>query len=578
MSPTIAATNADYAFNFSTQTTKLIGPPGELKSFSVPVFLVVKGGATAVTSYECNIKLVTDGTCSTGISISRSVDPAATTCADISNSTISVRSNSPLNLSPRIFPYRIGELLITATFPSAGNCSECTLVFQDNGQCNSDTFNNRVTPSGGTSLQPCLPSALRIQICGRVGDPNDNLTDVQIVRRASDEGNNFINGLSPNGNEAIGHVIVGLDTAAQRMNWNVEDQTLTLGRNSGLDDSLTRGNDINNFGFGVGSSQTSDGTFAVVFDPNGNVINETPDLPANGTAEFIAGSGMYAAGRFFPQGGQELGIIANVDQHTGINLQSIGLTNNIQAATQMGADVRVVGTNTTLGSPVPIPQTNGFVLDVDENWNVGTPTVLSNPDGASLRTRGTALSPDGQVAGGTRDLEPFGTAMSIWDADTGNWTQDIPHLPNGGGINTGEITAISNEGKTVAGFSNDEAFLWTQADGTRSAKDVFADEGAVGLDNISLLAITDMSENGDVLVGDARESNRRMGFVAQRPESEPTCVGDINGDGKVDYQDLALFAKDFGTTGNSDADFDGNSTVDFADFLALSRNWSRPCS
>ncbi len=55
-----------------------------------------------------------------------------------------------------------------------------------------------------------------------------------------------------------------------------------------------------------------------------------------------------------------------------------------------------------------------------------------------------------------------------------------------------------------------------------------------------------------------------------------TLVGDVNGDGKVDIQDVAIVARHFGTTPSSPnwdpaCDLDSNGKVDIADVAIVAR-------
>ena len=59
------------------------------------------------------------------------------------------------------------------------------------------------------------------------------------------------------------------------------------------------------------------------------------------------------------------------------------------------------------------------------------------------------------------------------------------------------------------------------------------------------------------------------------------CPWDLNGDGKVDDDDLTIFkaaypSKIGDSNWNSACDFDGNGEVDFDDFIEFTAHWG-PC-
>lgn len=61
--------------------------------------------------------------------------------------------------------------------------------------------------------------------------------------------------------------------------------------------------------------------------------------------------------------------------------------------------------------------------------------------------------------------------------------------------------------------------------------------------------------------------------------SSPLLPGDADGDGKVDFADLVILARNYGRTSGvtwSDGDFNGDGTVDFDDLVLLARHYSRP--
>ena len=51
------------------------------------------------------------------------------------------------------------------------------------------------------------------------------------------------------------------------------------------------------------------------------------------------------------------------------------------------------------------------------------------------------------------------------------------------------------------------------------------------------------------------------------------CPGDLNGDCKVDLNDLFVFAENWLLTGQRDSDFNGSNSVDFEDFAMLAERW-----
>ena len=54
------------------------------------------------------------------------------------------------------------------------------------------------------------------------------------------------------------------------------------------------------------------------------------------------------------------------------------------------------------------------------------------------------------------------------------------------------------------------------------------------------------------------------------------CVGDINGDGLVNFLDFSLLGQQWGQTGCgscSGADLSGDNNVTMADVLILAKNW-----
>jgi len=56
-------------------------------------------------------------------------------------------------------------------------------------------------------------------------------------------------------------------------------------------------------------------------------------------------------------------------------------------------------------------------------------------------------------------------------------------------------------------------------------------------------------------------------------------MGDVNGDGRVDFKDLVILARNYGKPGTPDqGDVDGNGKIDFDDLVLLARNYGRETS
>ena len=65
------------------------------------------------------------------------------------------------------------------------------------------------------------------------------------------------------------------------------------------------------------------------------------------------------------------------------------------------------------------------------------------------------------------------------------------------------------------------------------------------------------------------------GSVVFGSACDPNSMGDLDGNGTVEFADFLVLSANFGTevSGHSEGDIDCNGTVDFADFLALSANF-----
>ena len=77
-----------------------------------------------------------------------------------------------------------------------------------------------------------------------------------------------------------------------------------------------------------------------------------------------------------------------------------------------------------------------------------------------------------------------------------------------------------------------------------------------------------------------RVFNATVDIGAFESGSTALLPGDADADGKVDFADLVILARNYGKTNATwaDGDFDSDGKVDFNDFLILARNYSRTVS
>ena len=75
----------------------------------------------------------------------------------------------------------------------------------------------------------------------------------------------------------------------------------------------------------------------------------------------------------------------------------------------------------------------------------------------------------------------------------------------------------------------------------------------------------------DALVGSTYELEGGFWMVAS-----PACLGDANGDGAVNFEDLNLVLGNWGGTG-PDGDVDGDGAVNFEDLNFVLGNWAGDC-
>jgi probable HAF family extracellular repeat protein len=138
-------------------------------------------------------------------------------------------------------------------------------------------------------------------------------------------------------------------------------------------------------------------------------------------------------------------------------------------------------------------------------WTSGTGMVgLGDIQGGDFRSDARGVSADGSVVVGSGS-NATGSEAVLWTSAGG--MIGLGDLA-GGGFNSG-ASAVSADGSVVVGQSEVDAsgftvaFVWTQADGMQSLRDLLITKGVTGLDNWVLREATDISADGQWVVGNA---------------------------------------------------------------------------
>ncbi|MFO7446062.1 MAG: FlgD immunoglobulin-like domain containing protein, partial [Ignavibacteriaceae bacterium] len=230
---------------------------------------------------------------------------------------------------------------------------------------------------------------------------------------------------------------------------------------------------------------TDSGGMKPVGNLDGSVRSMAFSVSANGSV--IVGDGGPEAFRWIQENGPEgLGILPN-------------RTNS--RAVDVSADGSVI-----IGQSYTLPAWNdedGFI------W-----TQSGGMRGMSSLTGGRycmllSISPDGSVIGGTTQSSSAYPAF-FFTEDKGMVI--IGHLP---GKNTTHPTDMTPFGSTIIGGSysgpaGGEAFIWDSTNGIRSLKTVLQADYELNLDNWILMNATGITPDGNIIVGQAKNSNGEM--------------------------------------------------------------------
>lgn len=195
--------------------------------------------------------------------------------------------------------------------------------------------------------------------------------------------------------------------------------------------------------------------------------------------------------------------------------------------------------------------------------------ALPNLPGASSSVALTANS-DGMVVAGYDNvtwLSKVEPQAVRWTAQTG--TESLGTLPGRVGSQAGGMSA---DGSMIVGECGGQAFLWTTFGGMMDLRSILSANGATGFTEWPHLTANNISADGRFIVGVGLDpSGHQQAWLATLPVF---AAGDINLDGIVNAQDIALASSNWLSTGIGMAgDANGDGIVNSQDLALMSSNW-----
>lgn len=188
-----------------------------------------------------------------------------------------------------------------------------------------------------------------------------------------------------------------------------------------------------------------------------------------------------------------------------------------------------------------------------------------------------AVSADGStIIGGSFTIGSTGSEPFRWTQAGG--MESLGFLP---GYSTCDTLGVSADGTVIVGSclsATTRAFIWTPTTGMRRLDSVLTNDFGLNLAGWQLITANAISPDGRAIVGyGINPSGQPEAFLAMLSTS---CAGDLDGDGAIGLQDLAILLAHFGmaegaTAGDGDADADGD--VDLQDLAALLAVFGETC-
>lgn len=323
-------------------------------------------------------------------------------------------------------------------------------------------------------------------------------------------GAQFASDVSNNG------VVVGIDNYWNAWSWSIATGNVTLppstagyyGRANGVsaDGSVVTGTSfaVGSFGLQIANQAwrwtASTGTVSLGNLPTGQNEDWGTAISSNGTV--IVGSAAFCNG-------------SSCGGPTAYNWTS---TSGMQPLVGGGLASAVSGDGLVavgMSDPGPNPSLVRWTGQLDGFNNPTFSNLTSDNLGnfySSGRTMPFGVSADGSVIVGSGWEYSGGTGNpQAW-----RWTQGEGFVGLGF-LNywNSSATGISDDGSVIVGDSGGNAFVWTEANGMRSLKDILIAEGVTGIDSWdSLAAINAISPDGKWVVGTFQDCTPSSGSLA----------------------------------------------------------------
>lgn len=206
-------------------------------------------------------------------------------------------------------------------------------------------------------------------------------------------------------------------------------------------------------------------------------------------------------------------------------------------------------------------------------------TGLGDIVGGAFYSTALSASSDGAVVVGWANGLPGPGAQAFRWTHTGGM-QGLGVLP---GANSSVARGVSGDGEIVIGASNffgGRAFFWSSTSGMIDLKPHLIALGASGLDGWMLEAANAISQDGRYIVGQGTDpAGRTQAFLAILPIAV-NCPSDLDGDGTIGLQDLAILLAHFGQIGDAlpaEGDLDADGNVDLQDLASLLSQFGGTC-